>query len=69
MHSESATHKWDNFIKEGKDPFLVYKKIRDQAYMDGKIEYAEIWENEYLVLLRESIIWQKETARKKCAKD
>ena len=69
MHSESATHKWDNFIKEGKDPFLVYKKIRDQAYMDGKIEYAEIWENEYLVLLRRKYHLAKRDGQKEvCAR-
>lgn len=52
IHGESATHRWENLIKKGKDPFFVYKKIRDQAYMDGKTEYAEIWEKECLILLR-----------------
>ena len=52
MHGESATHTWESYINKEKDPFFVHKKLRDQAYEDGKVKYAEKWERSYLSALR-----------------
>ena len=52
MHGESATHTWESYINEEKDPFFVHKRVRDQAYEDGEMKYAGKWENSYLSTLR-----------------
>lgn len=52
MHGESATHTWENYINKEKDPFFIHKKLRDCAYRDGEMKYAEKWENSYLSALR-----------------
>ena len=64
MHGESATHRWKNYIDKDMDPFMAYKKIRDQAYKDGEIKYAEKWENDYLRMIRRKYHLAKRDSQK-----
>ena len=69
MHNNSATHSWEPF--NNKDPLSIYKKIRDEEFHLGHIEYAKKYEKLYLSVLRNKYNMakrdgQKEICRKLC---